>query len=62
MQNAAIFTAAHNGVIGRKARAVTGKLVKDFAFKLIFEHARTTFFHRAGVGQRADFARTTHSL
>ncbi|MNL35075.1 hypothetical protein D3C87_1570850 [compost metagenome] len=62
MQDAAIFAAAHNGVISRIARAVAGKLMVNFAFELILEHPRTAFFHRTGVSQGADFARAAHHI
>ena len=57
VQDAAVFARAHNGVVGGKARAVAVELMLNFAFQLILKHARAAHLHRAGVGQRGNFAR-----
>ena len=62
VQNAAVFPAADNGVVGGIARAVAVKFVVNFAFQLVFEHPGTAFLHGAGVCQRADFARAAHHI
>ena len=62
VQNAAVFTAAYDGVIGREARAVTVKFMVNFAFKLVLEHTGTALFHGAGMRQGADFARAAHHV
>lgn len=43
MQNAAVFTAADNGVIGRVTRTVAVKFVVNFAFQMVLEHPRRHF-------------------
>ena len=57
VQNAAVFTAADNGVIGRIARTVAVKFVVNFAFQMVLEHSRTAFFHRPCMCQGGDFSR-----
>ena len=57
MQNAAVFTTADNGVVGRITRTVAVKFVVNFAFQMVLEHSRTTFFHRPGMRQGGNFTR-----
>ncbi|GDU92422.1 hypothetical protein ExPUPEC79_02602 [Escherichia coli] len=57
VQNAAVFTAANNGVIGRVTRTVAVKFVVNFAFQMVLEHPRTAFFHRPCMRQCGDFTR-----
>ncbi len=62
MQDAAVFPATDNRVVGREARTVTVKFVMDFPFKLVLEHAGTALFHCAGMRQGADFARAAQHI
>ncbi|MOA59391.1 hypothetical protein D3C78_1839900 [compost metagenome] len=61
MQDAAILSAADDGVVRRETGTQAIKLVQDLPFELIFEHARAALFHRTGMCHGADLTGAAHN-
>ena len=60
MQNTGVITTTDDAVIGSKAGTMTGKLVLNFPFQMVFEQACARFFHRAAMGFRRNLRRGAH--